>query len=128
MVYTKVLKINNKCRGGYYYGEERNNCNDSCWWTRIETRGINKKIAKPAVPFGGKYRIIDFPLSNCSNSGIYTVGVLTQYQPLELNTHIGIGSAWDLDRRDGGVSMLPPYQDIKGGIGIRVQLMLYTKT
>lgn len=88
---------------------------------------LTKKIAKPAVPFG-KYRIIDFPLSNCSNSGIYTVGVLTQYQPLELNTHIGIGSAWDLDRRDGGVSMLPPYQDIKGGIGIRVQLMLYTKT
>lgn len=76
---------------------------------------LTKKIAKPAVPFGGKYRIIDFPLSNCSNSGIYTVGVLTQYQPLELNTHIGIGSPWDLDRRDAGVSMLPPYQDIKGG-------------
>lgn len=76
---------------------------------------LTKKIAKPAVPFGGKYRIIDFPLSNCSNSGIYTVGVLTQYQPLELNTHIGIGSPWDLDRRDAGVSMLPPYHDIKGG-------------
>ena len=71
---------------------------------------LTKKIAKPAVPFGGKYRIIDFALSNCSNSGIYTVGVLTQYQPLELNAHIGIGSPWDLDRRDGGVYVLPPYQ------------------
>ena len=57
---------------------------------------LTKKLAKPAVPFGGKYRIIDFPLSNCSNSGIYTVGVLTQYKPLELNAHIGIGSPWDL--------------------------------
>lgn len=76
---------------------------------------LTKKVAKPAVPFGGKYRIIDFPLSNCSNSGIYTVGVLTQYQPLVLNTHIGIGSPWDLDRRDGGVSILPPYQEEKGG-------------
>ncbi len=71
---------------------------------------LTKKIAKPAVPFGGKYRIIDFALSNCSNSGIYTVGVLTQYQPLELNSHIGIGSSWDLDRGDGGVYVLPPYQ------------------
>ncbi|MDU1856181.1 MAG: glucose-1-phosphate adenylyltransferase, partial [Clostridium baratii] len=63
----------------------------------------------------GKYRIIDFPLSNCANSGIYTVGVLTQYKPLELNNHIGIGDAWDLDRRDGGVSILPPYQEEQGG-------------
>lgn len=76
---------------------------------------LTKNLAKPAVPFGGKYRIIDFPLSNCSNSGIYTVGVLTQYKPLELNSHIGIGGAWDLDRRDGGVSILPPYQEEKGG-------------
>jgi len=76
---------------------------------------LTKNIAKPAVPFGGKYRIIDFPLSNCSNSGIYTVGVLTQYKPLELNAHIGIGNPWDLDRRDGGVSILPPYQKEKGG-------------
>lgn len=76
---------------------------------------LTKKLAKPAVPFGGKYRIIDFPLSNCSNSGIYTVGVLTQYKPLELNSHIGIGSPWDLDRRDGGVNILPPYQEEKGG-------------
>ncbi|CUO88901.1 glucose-1-phosphate adenylyltransferase [Clostridium paraputrificum] len=76
---------------------------------------LTKKIAKPAVPFGGKYRIIDFPLSNCSNSGIYTVGVLTQYKPLELNAHIGIGSPWDLDRRDAGVRILPPYQEEKGG-------------
>ncbi|MDZ4906917.1 glucose-1-phosphate adenylyltransferase, partial [Clostridium perfringens] len=68
-----------------------------------------------AVPFGGKYRIIDFPISNCSNSGIYTVGVLTQYKPLDLNSHIGIGDPWDLDRRDGGVSILPPYQEEKGG-------------
>lgn len=76
---------------------------------------LTKNIAKPAVPFGGKYRIIDFPLSNCSNSGIYTVGVLTQYKPLELNAHIGIGNPWDLDRRDGGVRILPPYQKEKGG-------------
>jgi glucose-1-phosphate adenylyltransferase len=76
---------------------------------------LTKNMAKPAVPFGGKYRIIDFPLSNCSNSGIYTVGVLTQYKPLDLNSHIGIGDPWDLDRRDGGVSILPPYQEEKGG-------------
>ena len=77
---------------------------------------LTKAVAKPAVPFGGKYRIIDFPLSNCSNSCIYTVGVLTQYKPLELNSHIGIGDPWDLDRRDGGVTILPPYQEEKGGI------------
>ena len=71
---------------------------------------LTKKIAKPAVPIGGKYRIIDFPLSNCINSGIDTVGVLTQYQPLRLNTHIGIGIPWDLDRNVGGVSILPPYE------------------
>lgn len=69
-----------------------------------------KKVAKPAVAFGGKYRIIDFPLSNCINSGIDTVGVLTQYQPLRLNTHIGIGIPWDLDRNVGGVTVLPPYE------------------
>ncbi len=68
------------------------------------------KVAKPAVAFGGKYRIIDFPLSNCINSGIDTVGVLTQYQPLRLNTHIGIGIPWDLDKNVGGVSILPPYE------------------
>lgn len=77
---------------------------------------LTKDVAKPAVPFGGKYRIIDFPLSNCSNSCIYTVGVLTQYRPLELNSHIGVGDHWDLDRRDGGVTILPPYQKEKGGI------------
>ncbi|MGG3739412.1 glucose-1-phosphate adenylyltransferase [Aeribacillus pallidus] len=70
---------------------------------------LTKDLAKPAVPFGGKYRIIDFPLSNCTNSGIETVGVLTQYQPLVLNSYIGIGSAWDLDRKNGGVTVLPPY-------------------
>lgn len=70
---------------------------------------LTQKLAKPAVPFGGKYRIIDFPLSNCHNSGIDTVGVLTQYQPLALHSYIGIGSSWDLDRRDGGVYVLPPY-------------------
>nr|WP_295971280.1 glucose-1-phosphate adenylyltransferase [uncultured Bacillus sp.] len=70
---------------------------------------LTKDLAKPAVPFGGKYRIIDFPLSNCTNSGIDTVGVLTQYQPLVLNSYIGIGSAWDLDIMDGGVTVLPPY-------------------
>ena len=71
---------------------------------------LTAKVAKPAVTFGGKYRIIDFPLSNCINSGIDTVGVLTQYQPLRLNTHIGIGIPWDLDRNVGGVSVLPPYE------------------
>lgn len=75
---------------------------------------LTKKIAKPAVPYGGKYRIIDFPLSNCVNSGIYTVGVLTQYQPLELNDYIGNGQPWDLDRNEGGVHILSPYQQIKG--------------
>ncbi|MCA1028810.1 glucose-1-phosphate adenylyltransferase [Cytobacillus kochii] len=72
---------------------------------------LTKELAKPAVPFGGKYRIIDFTLSNCTNSGIDTVGVLTQYQPLILNSYIGIGSAWDLDRRNGGVTVLPPYSE-----------------
>ncbi|MBO5410079.1 MAG: glucose-1-phosphate adenylyltransferase [Clostridia bacterium] len=75
---------------------------------------LTKQIAKPAVPYGGKYRIIDFPLSNCVNSGIYTVGVLTQYQPLELNDYIGNGQPWDLDRANGGVHILSPYQQIKG--------------
>ncbi|MCM3729761.1 glucose-1-phosphate adenylyltransferase [Neobacillus cucumis] len=72
---------------------------------------LTKELAKPAVPFGGKYRIIDFTLSNCTNSGIDTVGVLTQYQPLLLNSYIGIGSTWDLDRKDGGVTVLPPYAE-----------------
>ena len=71
---------------------------------------LTSKVAKPAVAFGGKYRIIDFPLSNCINSGVDTVGVLTQYQPLRLNTHIGIGIPWDLDRNVGGVTVLPPYE------------------
>ena len=71
---------------------------------------LTADVAKPAVSFGGKYRIIDFPLSNCINSGVDTVGVLTQYQPLRLNTHIGIGIPWDLDRNVGGVSILPPYE------------------
>ncbi len=75
---------------------------------------LTQKIAKPAVPYGGKYRIIDFPLSNCVNSGINTVGVLTQYQPLELNDYIGNGQPWDLDRANGGVHVLSPYQQIKG--------------
>lgn len=71
---------------------------------------LTEKTAKPAVPFGGKYRIIDFTMSNCVNSGIYTVGVLTQYQPLALNEYIGNGEPWDLDRNNGGVTVLPPYQ------------------
>ena len=70
---------------------------------------LTKNVAKPAVPFGGKYRIIDFPLSNCTNAGIDTVGVLTQYKPLELNSYIGSGQPWDLDRSNGGVHILPPY-------------------
>ena len=75
---------------------------------------LTEKTAKPAVPFGGKYRIIDFPLSNCVNSGIYTVGVLTQYQPLVLNEYIGSGQPWDLDRMSSGVMVLPPYQGKSG--------------
>ena len=74
---------------------------------------LTKKIAKPAVYFGGKYRIIDFPLSNCVNSGIETVGVLPQYQPLELNDYIGNGQPWDLDSNNAGVHVLPPYQKQK---------------
>ena len=76
---------------------------------------LTKKVAKPAVPFGGKFRIIDFPLSNCTNSGIDVVGVLTQYRPLELNAYIGSGSPWDLDLSNGGVFVLPPYQTGKTG-------------
>ena len=75
---------------------------------------LTENMAKPAVPFGGKFRIIDFPLSNCANAGIDTVGVLTQYRPLELNSYIGSGQAWDLDRSDGGVYILPPYQSAEG--------------
>jgi glucose-1-phosphate adenylyltransferase len=75
---------------------------------------LTRYIAKPAVSFGGKYRIIDFPLSNCTNSGIETVGVLTQYMPLVLNSYIGIGAAWDLDRSNGGVTVLPPYAETSG--------------
>ena len=75
--------------------------------TRLKS--LTKNMAKPAVPFGGKYKIIDFPLSNCVNSGISTVGVLTQFMPLELNSYIGNGAPWDLDRMDGGLSILPPY-------------------
>ncbi len=75
---------------------------------------LTKTVAKPAIPFGGKYLIIDFPLSNCVNSGLDTVGVLTQYQPLVLNDYIGSGQPWDLDRMNGGVHILPPYQKIKG--------------
>lgn len=76
---------------------------------------LTRNIAKPAVPYGGKYRIIDFPLSNCTNSGIDTVGILTQYQPMELNDYVGSGKPWDLDRVGGGVHILPPYQKSKGG-------------
>lgn len=76
---------------------------------------LTKVMAKPAVPFGGRYRIIDFPLSNCTNSGIDTVGVLTQYQPLELNSYIGSGQPWDLDLSGGGVFVLPPY--VRGSEG-----------
>ncbi len=76
---------------------------------------LTRNLAKPAVHFGGKYRIIDFTLSNCTNSGIDTVGVLTQYQPLILNSYIGIGSPWDLDRKHGGVAVLPPFVEQQGG-------------
>ena len=76
---------------------------------------LTKAVAKPAVPFGGQYRIIDFTLSNCKNSGVDTVGILTQYQPLTLHAYIGNGAVWDLDRKGGGVHMLPPYASAKGG-------------
>lgn len=76
---------------------------------------LTKRLAKPAVQFGGKYRIIDFPLTNCAQSGIDTVGILTQYKPLELNTYIGNGQAWDLDVADGGVYILPPYMKETAG-------------
>ena len=79
-------------------------------------KALTSHVAKPAVPFGGKYRIIDFPLSNCINSGIDTVGVLTQYQPMELNAYIGNGQPWDLDRSYGGVHILPPYV-MEGDLG-----------
>jgi glucose-1-phosphate adenylyltransferase len=81
--------------------------------SRLKT--LTKKIAKPAVPFGGKYRIIDFALSNAANSGISDIGILTQYKPLQLNTHIGIGSAWDFDRNTGGLRILPPFTSEDGG-------------
>ena len=77
---------------------------------------LTGNMAKPAVPFGGKFRIIDFPLSNCTNSGIDTVGVLTQYRPLELNSYIGNGQPWELDRINGGVHILPPYQSAGGAV------------
>ncbi len=77
---------------------------------------LTKSMAKPAVPFGGQYRIIDFPLSNCANSGIDTVGVLTQYRPLQLNSYIGTGESWDLDRNEGGVYVLPPYMTGETGV------------
>ena len=77
-------------------------------------KALTTNLAKPAVAFGGKYRLIDFPLSNCTNSGIDTVGVLTQYQPMVLNAYIGNGSSWDLDRTYGGVSVLPPYSEVSG--------------
>lgn len=89
---------------------------------------LTEKVAKPAVAFGGKYRIIDFPLSNCINSGIDTVGVLTQYQPLRLNTHIGIGIPWDLDKNEGGVTVLPPYEKVQTANGIQEQQMQFTRT
>ena len=84
---------------------------------------LTAKVAKPAVAFGGKYRIIDFPLSNCINSGIDTVGVLTQYQPLRLNTHIGIGIPWDLDRNVGGYLSCRPMRRARTASGIRGRQM-----
>ena len=81
--------------------------------SRLKT--LTKHIAKPAVPFGGKYRIIDFALSNAANSGISEIGILTQYKPLQLNTHIGIGSSWDFDRNTGGLRILPPFTSEDGG-------------
>ena len=89
---------------------------------------LTKEVAKPAVPFGGKYRIIDFPLSNCVNSGIDTVGVLTQYRPLELNSYIGNGQPWDLDRMNGGVYILPPTSRIRKASGTKAPPMPFIRT
>ena len=89
---------------------------------------LTQKLAKPAVPFGGKYRIIDFPLSNCVNSDIDTVGILTQYQPLVLNEYIGNGQPWDLDRLHGGVHVLPPYQQATGSDWYRALPTQFTRT
>ena len=101
-------------RGDFNHGK-RNDCNAACRWYRDHSLyALTQKLAKPAVPFGGKYRIIDFPFSNCVNSGIDTVGILTQYQPLVLNEYIGNGQPWDLDRLHGGVHVLPPYQKASG--------------
>ena len=90
--------------------KKRNDSHVACWGARVKTWGFDGECSKTCCCFWGKYRIIDFPLSNCINSGVDTVGVLTQYQPLKLNTHIGIGIPWDLDRNVGGVSVLPPYE------------------
>ena len=78
-------------------------------------KSLTNNVAKPAVAFGGKYKIVDFVLSNCANSGIDTIGILTQYKPWELNAHIGVGKPWDLDISHGGVSLLPPYMSAEGG-------------
>src|SRR6266849_1166756 len=88
---------------------------------------LSAKRAKPAVPFGGKYRIIDFALSNCVNSGVYSVAVLTQYRPHSLNDHIGIGRPWDLDRVHGGVRLLQPFQGGGTPTGTRVRLTPSTR-
>ena len=88
---------------------------------------LTAKVAKPAVAFGGKYRIIDFPLSNCINSGVDTVGVLTQYQPLRLNTHIGIGIPWDLDRNIGGVQSFLLMRRARTASGIPERLMPFIR-
>ena len=91
-------------------------------------KALTTTVAKPAVSFGGKYRIIDFPLSNCTNSGIDTVGVLTQYQPLVLNEYIGTGESWDLDRKNGGAHVLAPYQASAERVGTRVRRMPFIRT
>jgi len=88
---------------------------------------LTKNIAKPAVPFGAEYRLIDFPLSNCTNSGINTVGVLTQYKPLVLNSYIGNGSSWDLDRNNGGVTVPPPMLKKVEAPGIKELQMQFIK-
>lgn len=89
---------------------------------------LTQKVAKPAIPYGGKNRFIDFPLSNCINSGIDTVGVLTQYQPMVLNEYIGNGQPWDLDKMHGGVHVLPPYQTAAGHLGMRALQTPFIRT
>lgn len=107
---------------------KRNRCDAACRGQGSRLFALTQKKAKPAVSYGGKYKIIDFPLSNCTNSGIDTVGVLTQYEPLELNAYIGTGGFWDLDSLNGGAYVLPPYMKEKQVTGTVERQMRFIRT